>query len=201
MEPTKQKHPKPEKVWRQTAGPKVWCDKTGGTTSDMLANRQVDCAMLCEIPTHLSVGSKAPDPSLTIASTRMFGNDTPVTLTINAEAAQVRLVRLLASACADGIGYDFDAIEDVRIAMDECVNVAMARGGAGQSLTVEFRKIDSAMHARIVANLSDEPERADSPDIQDPLSMHIIASLTSQFAMEREGDHLNFHVEFHAPSR
>lgn len=59
-----------------------------------------------------------------------------VQLTTPADPASVRFVRLLAAAVADEAGFDFEEVEDLRIAVDELCFAIVGEGGSGASLLV-----------------------------------------------------------------
>ena len=55
-----------------------------------------------------------------------------LTLTIPATSDHIRFARLMASAAATKLGFDYDTVEDLRIAVSElCTAVAEACGGNG----------------------------------------------------------------------
>jgi anti-sigma regulatory factor (Ser/Thr protein kinase) len=57
----------------------------------------------------------------------------PVTLRFAATTERVRLARVLVASLADGAGFDYDDVEDLRIAVDElCFLVLDTASGRGE---------------------------------------------------------------------
>jgi hypothetical protein len=67
-----------------------------------------------------------------------------VRLELPALARQVRLARLVAGGMASLLGFDLDAVEDLRIAVDELCSHLLETGD-GSSLLLEFKIVDSAV--------------------------------------------------------
>ncbi len=104
------------------------------------------------------------------ATTRV--DEATVTLTIPAEPAYVRLVRLVVASTAADLGYSFDSIEDIRIAADEAANLAIGACRPGGSVRVGIFGIGA------IAVAIECP--TDSEDVEfDPLASQIIAALTT----------------------
>ena len=59
-----------------------------------------------------------------------------VTLTIPAAPEHVRFARLLAGGLASQCDFDIDAVEDVRIAIDECCHALLGQGPAVGTITI-----------------------------------------------------------------
>lgn len=59
-----------------------------------------------------------------------------VTLTIPAAGEHVRFARLLAGGIAAQCDFDIDAVEDVRIAVDECCHALLGEGPTVGSITI-----------------------------------------------------------------
>lgn len=71
-------------------------------------------------------------------SAETHGPTLDLTLTIPATSDHIRFARLLGSAAAARLGFDYDAIEDLRIAVSElCTAVAEACRGDG-TLTLTY---------------------------------------------------------------
>ena len=50
----------------------------------------------------------------------------PVTLSVPAQPSYLRLVRLVVASMAADAGFDFETVEDLRIAADELINTVMS---------------------------------------------------------------------------
>jgi serine/threonine-protein kinase RsbW len=75
-----------------------------------------------------------------------------VRLVIPAEARYLRLVRLTASGLAGDLGYGTDALEDLRIAVDELCASVIEDSVAGSELTVSYRETDGALEVEGVCD-------------------------------------------------
>jgi len=67
-----------------------------------------------------------------------------VRLALPATAAHVRLARLTVASLAAGLGFSFDTVEDLRIAVDELCYLVGA-GGRDGSITLRFDIDDDAL--------------------------------------------------------
>lgn len=67
------------------------------------------------------------------------GSGGPVCLTVPAERRYLRMVRLLSSSAAADLGFDIDAIEDLRVLVDEACAalIAVAAPGAAIDIAIE----------------------------------------------------------------
>jgi serine/threonine-protein kinase RsbW len=81
----------------------------------------------------------------------------PVRLTIPAEARFLRLARLTAAGLAGDLGYSVDAIEDLRIAVDELCAAVIQDADPGSELTVTYREDDGALVVEGVCDDTDAP--------------------------------------------
>lgn len=62
-----------------------------------------------------------------------------VTLTVSATNDHISYARLTATALAGKIGFEYDAIEDIRIAVSELCSVVVACAVPGGELTISLR--------------------------------------------------------------
>lgn len=95
-----------------------------------------------------------------------------VTLTIPADPAYVRLVRLVVASSASDLGYSYEDIEDIRIAADEAANLAIGACRPGDSVRVGIFGIGE------IAVAIECPTDQDHVEF-DPLASQIIAALTT----------------------
>jgi len=70
--------------------------------------------------------------------------DDEVRLALPATPGHVRLARLTVASVASGLGFSFDAVEDLRIAVDEMCYVLGGEGRPG-SITLRFEVDGSAL--------------------------------------------------------
>lgn len=73
------------------------------------------------------------------------GPTAPVRLTVPAEARFLRLARLTAAGLAGDLGYPVDAIEDLRIAVDELCAAVIEDASPAAELTVSYQEQDGAL--------------------------------------------------------
>lgn len=118
----------------------------------------------------------------------MEGNGDVVRLTMPATPQLLRVARLTAAGLAGRLGFSFDEIEDVKIAVDElCFALVGSKGRDGQ-LTVTYRLHDGA--------LAIEGEGAFRAASSDPapsdLSAQILAAVVDEHELSRDGDTMRF---------
>ena len=61
-----------------------------------------------------------------------------ILVTIPADARYLRIARLTAAALASDLGFDLDAIEDLRIAVDESCAAVIGASRAGRTLELRY---------------------------------------------------------------
>jgi serine/threonine-protein kinase RsbW len=115
-----------------------------------------------------------------------------VRLTMPATPPLLRVARLTAAGLASRLGFSFDEIEDVKIAVDElCFALVGSKGRAG-TLTVVYRLSDDELRidgeGRFSAN-GTEPAPAPSE-----LSAQILAAVVDEHSVSRDGDTVRFHL-------
>jgi hypothetical protein len=115
-----------------------------------------------------------------------------VRLTMPANPRLLRVARLTAAGLASRLGFSFDEVEDVKIAVDElCFALVGSRGRAG-SLTLTYRLGDHELEIRgegAFAAGSSEPAPAPSD-----LSTQILASVVDEHELTRDGDVMRFRL-------
>ena len=99
-------------------------------------------------------------------------DEATVTLTIPADPAYVRLVRLVVASTAADLGYSYDSIEDIRIAADEATNLAIDACRLGGSVRVGIFAVGA------IAVAIECPTDHEQVEF-DPLASQIIAALTT----------------------
>ena len=115
-----------------------------------------------------------------------------VRLTMPATPQLLRVARLTAAGLASRLGFSFDEIEDVKIAVDElCFALVGSRGRVG-TLTVVYRLRDRVLEiegeGRFTGNGS-EPAPAPSE-----LSAQILAAVVDEHEISRDGDTMRFRL-------
>jgi hypothetical protein len=115
-----------------------------------------------------------------------------VRLTMPATPQLLRVARLTAAGLASRLGFSFDEIEDVKIAVDElCFALVGSKGRAG-TLTVIYHLSDDELRidgeGRFSGN-GTEPAPAPSE-----LSAQILAAVVDEHGVSRDGDCTRFHL-------
>lgn len=118
-----------------------------------------------------------------------------VAVTLPASSAYLRHVRVLAATMADDLGYDVDAIESLRVAVDELCALAMADvvNGTGV-LTVTMQ---SAAEGLTLSGRCG-PVSAD-PQI-DPIAEQLLRAGSSSHDLRRDGDECVFQLRAMGPA-
>ena len=114
-----------------------------------------------------------------------------VVLSIPAEPQLLRVARLTAAGLAGRLGFSFDEIEDVKIAVDElCFALVGSRGRPG-TLTLTYRLDSDRLDIDGVGSFSDG---ADADPTPSDLSSQILAAVVDEHNVRRDGDDLRFHM-------
>jgi hypothetical protein len=115
-----------------------------------------------------------------------------VRLTMPATPELLRVARLTAAGLASRLGFSFDEIEDVKIAVDELCFTLVGNKGRTGTLTVVYRLADDELRidgeGRFSGNGS-EPAPAPSD-----LSAQILAAVVDEHSVTRDGDTVRFHL-------
>lgn len=94
----------------------------------------------------------------------------------------LRLARVAASGIASRLGFSYDEVEDVRLAVDELCFALVGKGRVGSTLEVRFDVNGDTMTIEGRAHPGDEPEVTE-------LTERILAHLVDEWEMlPREGD-------------
>ncbi|MFZ4515668.1 MAG: ATP-binding protein [Acidimicrobiia bacterium] len=112
-----------------------------------------------------------------------------VTLTIPAAPEHVRLARLLAGGVAAQCGLDIDAVEDVRIAIDECCHALI--GGRPDRGTITL-SCSAANDVVRVEGWGDETLSEDGLPPLEALSEAILHSVTDTVEFLVRNGHIGF---------
>jgi hypothetical protein len=115
-----------------------------------------------------------------------------VRLTMPANPQLLRVARLTAAGLASRLGFSFDEIEDVKIAVDELCFALVGSKGRSGNLTLVYRLSDRELwidgEGVFVTNGS-EPAPAPSD-----LSAQILAAVVDEHEITRDGDTMRFRL-------
>lgn len=112
---------------------------------------------------------------------------------VGADPDQVPLVRSFAADIAMRLDFDLDAIEDLRMAVDEACSLLVRAAAPDSRLHCAFEPSPGALRVR-VAVAATEP----SPPSADPLAWQILTALADELAerIEPEADAHRVTVDF-----
>lgn len=122
--------------------------------------------------------------------------DTPlVTITVPADVRYFRSVRLAVGGLATMVGFDIEAIDDLRIGVDE-ICAALAEAGNGDDLRVEVAAVPGAS-VRVEGTVH---RGADHPDEDRfAFSRQILSVVADAFGYDDEGDQVCCWLERRLP--
>ena len=107
----------------------------------------------------------------------------PVVLSVPAHPSYLRLVRLVVASMAADAGYDFDTVEDLRIAADELINTVMSVTKAGGLVSITVQLLDGELSV----SSSSTAEADHASVVVDPLAAQILAALVDDSSFEVRG--------------
>ena len=113
-----------------------------------------------------------------------------VRLTMPATPPLMRVARLTAAGLASRLGFSFDEIEDVKIAVDELCFALVGSKGRDGSLTVLYRLQD---HQLEITGEGTFGSPAGDPAPSD-LSAQILAAVVDEHEISRNGDTMRFRL-------
>jgi serine/threonine-protein kinase RsbW len=115
-----------------------------------------------------------------------------VRLTMPATPQLLRVARLTAAALASRLGFSFDEIEDVKIAVDELCFALVGSKGRDGNLTIIYRLREHNLEIAGEGNFTtDEREPAPAPS---ELSAQILAAVVDEHDISRDGDIMRFRL-------
>jgi serine/threonine-protein kinase RsbW len=111
-------------------------------------------------------------------------------LTVPATTAYLRHVRILAATIADDCAFDVEAIESLRVAVDELCALAMADATDDAELTISITTTGRAVELDgRCAPVTEEP-------VLDPIAEQLLRAGSSHHALRLDGD--TVHLELRA---
>ncbi len=113
-----------------------------------------------------------------------------VKLTMPAIPQLLRVARLTAAGLAGRLGFNFDEIEDVKIAVDELCFALVGTKGRDGDLTVTYRLLPDALEIEGTGAFGNG---APSP-VPSELSAQILAAVVDEHELTHDGDQLRFRL-------
>jgi serine/threonine-protein kinase RsbW len=118
----------------------------------------------------------------------MVAEDTPVRLAIPARARYLRLARLTAAGIAGDMGFGLEAIEDLRVAVDEVCAILIDGADDGVELELSY----SANGEGLVIEGSCANAGA-VPDLH-PVARELLAMTADEYDVQPDGDGVSFRL-------
>ena len=113
-----------------------------------------------------------------------------VKLTMPAVPQLLRVARLTAAGLAGRLGFNFDEIEDVKIAVDELCFALVGTKGHDGDLTVTYRLLPDALEIEGAGVFG--PGAAHP--VPSELSAQILAAVVDEHELTSEGDEMRFRL-------
>jgi anti-sigma regulatory factor (Ser/Thr protein kinase) len=113
-----------------------------------------------------------------------------VKLTMPAVPQLLRVARLTAAGLAGRLGFNFDEIEDVKIAVDELCFALVGTKGHDGDLTVTYRLLPDALEIEGTGVFG---PGATHP-VPSELSAQILAAVVDEHELTSDGDELRFRL-------
>lgn len=98
----------------------------------------------------------------------------------------LRLVRVVASGLAGRLGFAIDAVEDVRLAVDELCWTVASNAGPASTLAVRFMILDGAFS--VEGRLKPGPVAEVTGDGLSAMSERILGTLVADYALLKPAD-------------
>jgi len=113
-----------------------------------------------------------------------------VTLVIPAANDHIRFARLVMSTLASKAGFDYDTIDDLRIAVDELCASVVVLAPPGAELTVVYRADAEGLRVEGSAPALDLPP--DEEPVPGDLSRQILAAVVDEHGFEHANGNVSF---------
>ena len=117
-------------------------------------------------------------------------NGEEVKLTMPAVPQLLRVARLTAAGLAGRLGFNFDEIEDVKIAVDELCFALVGTKGRDGDLTLTYRLLPDALEIEGTGTFAGEGGHP----VPSELSAQILAAVVDEHELTSDGDRLRFRL-------
>ncbi len=108
-----------------------------------------------------------------------------VSILIPLKAEYVSIARLTASGIANRIGFDYDTIEDIKVALSEVLGKIIEKSPADERVTIDFVFLKDGLSINF--RLSDFNFSDLFDNDADSFAMAIISTLMDEVDLDREG--------------
>jgi serine/threonine-protein kinase RsbW len=118
----------------------------------------------------------------------MSADDSPVRLVIPAHARFLRLARLTAAGIAGDSGFGLEAIEDLRVAVDEVCAILIEGAADSAELELVYR---STADGLVIEGSCPNPGK--EPDLH-PVARELLAMTADDYSVYATGDVVSFRL-------
>jgi serine/threonine-protein kinase RsbW len=118
----------------------------------------------------------------------MADDESPVRLVIPAQPRFLRLARLTAAGIAGDLGFSLEAIEDLRVAVDEVCAILMDGVADGGELDLSYRGTDDGL---VIEGSCTNPGAV--PDLH-PVARELLAMTADDYSVFAAGENVSFRL-------
>ena len=118
----------------------------------------------------------------------MSADESPVRLVIPAQARFLRLARLTAAGIAGDLGFGLEAIEDLRVAVDEAAAILIEGAGDTAEIELVYRATDGGL---VIEGSCENPGA--EPEIH-PVARELLAMTADDYSVYSTGDVISFRL-------
>lgn len=119
-----------------------------------------------------------------------------VTLRFPATTERVRLARTMAAVLGDEAGFDYEEVEDLRIAVDELCFALIERSGPGSVLELSAEAQPGVL--RIAGAVGGETSSSDPAELSE-ITRQILATVIDSYELVLDGANPHFSFVKHKP--
>lgn len=118
----------------------------------------------------------------------MASDESPVRLVIPARARYLRLARLTAAGIAGDLGFGLEAIEDLRVAVDEVCAILIEGVADGVELELVYRGTDDGL---AIEGSCPNPDGV--PDLH-PVARELLSMTADDYSLHADGGVVSFRL-------
>ena len=116
-----------------------------------------------------------------------------VRLAVPATPEFLRLARVTASGLASRLGFSYDEVEDLRLAIDELCFILIGSKGRAGNVELRYAMVPGALEVEGVGNFRDTDSNGTDPDESGQLSLaafsqQILSALLDDYAVYRDDE-------------
>ncbi|NLM76343.1 MAG: anti-sigma regulatory factor [Clostridiaceae bacterium] len=109
-----------------------------------------------------------------------------ISLNLPAKAEYVSVARLTASGISSSMGFDFDAIEDIKVSISEVLGKIIEKTGENRKISIIFEPRAEGLKIKFLTNDDTVSNVFDGED--DSFSLAIVEALMDQVDLQKNGE-------------